>query len=130
MVVDTLGLLLTVVVHSAAIQDPRGAETVFERLNQFVWPRLQKIWADGIYTQALLKWVKDCFGWTLEIVERDPQVTGFQVQPKRWVIERTFAWLGRHRRLSKDYEFLPQTSECWIYIAMTGLMTRRLAINP
>jgi putative transposase len=126
-----MGNLLTVVVHSAGVQDYHGARDVLTRLNQYKWPRLRKLWADAIYKgdKQLRRWIKREFKWDLEVVERDPQVKGFQVLPKRWVVERTFAWLGRNRRLSKDYEFCPAHSESWIYAAMTFLMTRRLAIT-
>lgn len=126
-----MGNLLTVVVHSAHVQDYHGARQVFQRLGALTWARLQKIWADAIYKgdKDLHAWVEAQFGWDLEVVEREPGVKGFQVLPKRWVVERTFAWLGRNRRLSKDYELLPETSETWLYIAMTNLMTRRLALN-
>ena len=131
MVVDTMGNLLTVVVHAANVQDYHGARQVFQRLGARPWERLQKIWADAIYKgdTYLHDWVQEQFGWELEVVEREPGVKGFQVLPKRWVVERTFAWFGRNRRLSKDYELLPETSETWIYIAMTNLMVRRLALS-
>ena len=75
----------------------------------------------------LVDWVRDTCGWVLEIVKRSDDVTGFQVLPKRWIVERTFAWLGRYRRLSKDYEALPASEEAWIYLATTNLLLRRLA---
>lgn len=127
-----MGNLLTVVVHAANVQDYHGARQVFQRLGMVTWERLQKIWADTIYKgdKDLHTWVKEQFGWDLEVVERQPGVKGFQVLPKRWVVERTFAWLGRNRRLSKDYELLAEISETWLYIAMSNLMTRRLALNP
>jgi putative transposase len=127
-----MGNLLTVVVHAANRQDYHAARDVLTRLHQQSCPRLRKILADAIYKgdKHLRRWVKHEFRWELEVVERDPQVKGFQVLPKRWVVERTFAWLGRNRRLSKDYEFLPARSETWIYAAMSFLMTRRLALNP
>lgn len=127
-----MGNLLTVLVHSASVQDYHGARDVFTRLSQQRWPRLVKIWADAIYKgdKHLKRWVQDNFQWDLEVVERDPLLTGFQVLPKRWVVERTFAWLGRNRRLSKDYEFCPTHSEAWVYAAMSFLMARRLSINP
>jgi len=71
-------------------------------------------------------WALTVYGWALEIVKRPDDATGFRVLPRRWVVERTFGWLGRCRRLSKDYEALPETSEAWIYLAMTHLMLRRL----
>ena len=74
-----------------------------------------------------MQWAREVGGWTLELVRRPARQHTFQVLPRRWVVERTFAWLGRHRRLSKDYESLPETTEAWVYTAMTGLMLRRLA---
>ena len=123
--VDTIGLLLAVVVHAADLQDRDGAKLVLHKLKGR-FPRLRLIWADGGYAGQLVEWVHQLGGWLLEIVKR-PQESRFVVLPRRWVVERTFAWLGRHRRLSKDYEALPETSEAFIYIAMTQLMLRRLA---
>ena len=124
-VVDTIGLLLAVVVHSADIQDRDGAKLVIKKLiGRF--PRLQLIWADAGYTGQLVDWVKELTGWVMEIVKRPKDSHEFVVLPRRWVVERTFAWLGRSRRLSKDYEALPDTTEAWIYIAMIHLMLRRL----
>ena len=91
--------------------------------------RLTLIWAEGGYAGKLIAWVKDIGGWRLEIVKRSDDITGFKVVPKRWIVERTFAWLYRYRRLSKDYEYLVSSSENMIYIAMIQLMLRRLAIN-
>jgi transposase len=129
LVVDVCGHVLTVVVHEANIQDYHGARPTLTRLAQRQWERLKTLLADAIYKgdKGLRAWVKAQFGWELEIVERAPGQKGFQVLPKRWVIERTFAWLGRNRRLNKDYELRPETSEAWIYVAMTALLTRRLA---
>jgi putative transposase len=124
--VDTLGLLLMVVVHMASIQDRDGAKSVLTKIKG-KFSRLQLIWADGGYAGGLVDWVKATCGWVLEIVKRNDDVTGFQVLPHRWVVERTFGWLGRYRRLSKDYEGLPETSEAMVYAAMTHLMVRRLA---
>ncbi len=124
--VDTLGLLLMVVVHSAGLQDPAGARLVLGPMAAR-FPRLSLIWADDIYKGPLVRWVWCCFGWVLKIVKRTDAGKGFQVLPHRWVVERTFAWLGRYRRLSKDYEGLPQSSETWIYMAMSFLMLKRLA---
>ena len=114
------------VVHPADIQDRQGARLALVRLvGRF--PRLRMIWADGAYAGKLIPWVRKVCGWDLELVRRPPDQDTFEVLPHRWVVERTFAWLGRYRRLSKDYEELPQTTEAWIYVAMTGLMLRRLA---
>ena len=128
-VVDTLGLMLAVAVHPANIQDRDGAKLVLERLlGQY--PRLKVIWADGAYGGKLVQWAKEVGGWNLELVRRPRQQHTFQVLPRRWVVERTFGWLNLQRRLSKDYEGLPETTEAWIYAAMTGLMLRRLARAP
>lgn len=129
-VVDTLGLLLAVVVTGANVQDAAGARLVLAKLLSRQcggWGRLRLVWADGGYRGSLIEWVKALFGWTLAIVnKRDGQI-GFQVLPRRWVVERTFAWLTRHRRLARDYERLPETSEAFIYVAMIRLMVKRLA---
>ena len=126
MVVDTIGLVLAVVVHSAAIQDRDGAKLVIAKLSG-LFPRLRLIWADGGYAGKLIEWVAEVGQWVLEIVKRNDDVKGFVVLPRRWVVERTFGWLGRYRRLSKDYEQLPESSENMIYIAMTNLMLHRLS---
>lgn len=124
--VDTLGLLLLVVVHSAAVQDRDGAKLVLAKLRGG-FPRLRLLWADGGYAGRLVDWVRTACGWALEIVKRAEGATGFHLLPKRWIVERTFAWLDRYRRLSKDYEYLPATSEALIYVAMIHLMLVRLA---
>ena len=124
-VVDTLGLILAVVVHAANIQDRDGAKLVLGKLlGRF--PRLCLIWADGGYRGKLIEWTASFGQWVLEIVKRNDDVKGFAVLPRRWVVERTLGWLGRYRRLSKDYEELVETSESMIYLAMTNLMIRRL----
>ena len=121
-----MGLVLAVVVHTADVQDRDGARLALLRLvGRF--PRLERIWADGAYAGKLVLWARNVGGWTLELVRRPANQNTFEVIPRRWVVERTFAWLGRYRRLSKDYEELPQTTEAWVYAAMTGLMLRRLA---
>ena len=123
-----MGLVMAVVVHSADVQDRDGARLALTSLvGRF--PRLELIWADGAYAGKLVPWARKVGGWTLELVRRPPRHNTFEVLPRRWVVERTFAWLGRYRRLSKDYEELPQTTEAWIYAAMTGLMLRRLAYS-
>jgi putative transposase len=126
LLVDTLGLLLVVVVHAANIQDRDGAQLLFEKAKG-CFPRLQRIWADGGYAGKLIEWLHRLYGCVLEIVKRNDDLTGFHVLPRRWVVERTFGWLGRYRRLSKDYEYLLDTSETMIQIAMIQLMLRRLA---
>jgi putative transposase len=132
--VDTLGLVVLVVVTAASVQDRDGAmqilQPLFDRIKHSKysrWCRLKLIWADGGYRGELVDWVKRKLGWTLEIVKKLGDQVGFQVLPKRWIVERTFAWLTRSRRLSKDYERLPQTSEAFIYVVMTRLMLKRLA---
>jgi putative transposase len=123
--VDTLGLLLVVVAHAADIQDRDGAKLVFSKA-QPLFPTLALIWADGGYNGQLLTWVAVTCTWVLTIVKRNADLKGFHVLPKRWVVERTFAWLGRYRALTKDYERLPQTTEAIVYAAMVHRMLRRL----
>jgi putative transposase len=124
--VDTLGLLLIVVVHAACIQDRDGAKLVLERAKG-KFPRLALIWADGAYGGKLVEWVKTICSWVLEIVKRTDDVKGFKVLPRRWVVERTFGWLNRYRRLAKDYERTPESSETMVQIAMIRIMLTRLA---
>lgn len=123
--VDTLGLILAVVVHEASIQDRDGAKTVLEQF-QTGFTRLKLIWADGGYAGKLVDWTRTHLHRTLEIVRRNDDVKGFAVLPKRWIVERTFGWLGRYRRLSKDYEMLTENSEAMIHIAMINLMSKRM----
>jgi putative transposase len=127
--VDTLGLLMKVVVTAGNVQDRDGARRLFKNLaeDKAVIKRLELIWADGSYRGALITWIEQLFGWKLEIVEKPKDQNGFQALPKRWIVERTFAWLVRQRRLARDYERLPETSESFIYVAMVRLMRRRLA---
>jgi putative transposase len=129
-VVDTLGLLLIVVVHSAGIQDGAGGyqtlQKLFERIKRSVynrWCRLKLIWADGAYAH-IVKSVRKQFGWNLEIVRRPEGVKGFQILPRRWVVERTFGWLGRYRRLSRDFEHTASSSEAMTYIASIRRMLK------
>jgi putative transposase len=123
--VDTLGLLLVVVVTVASLQDRDGARLVFRRLGG-VGKKLRLIWVDGAYRGQLLAWVVAHCQFLLRPVLRTDAQKGFVVLPKRWIVERTWAWLNQYRRLSKDYEVLPSSSEAMIYIAMTRLMLRRL----
>jgi putative transposase len=126
--VDTLGLIVLVLVTAADLQDRDGAKRLLRELyQQPYWQRLRLIWADGGYRGALVSWVQRLFGWHLEIVATPKGATTFQAQPKRWIVERTLAWLNRQRRLSKDYERLPETSEALMYVAMIRLMVKRLA---
>jgi len=125
-VVDTLGLLLGQFVHSGGVADSVAAKRVIPTLlGRF--PLLQKILADGRYGGGLIGWVKLIFKWTLEVVSKPKDQKGFQVIPKRWIVERTFAWFGKYRRLSKDYEANPRMSEAMLLGAMIRLMLRRLA---
>jgi putative transposase len=128
-VVDTLGLIIAIVVHAASLQDRDGAKLVLAKLNEKrkgrrLFPRLKLIWADGAYAGQLIDWAQHLGRWTLEIVKRTD--AGFAVLPKRWIVERTFAWLGKYRRLSKDYETLTESSESMIRVAMINLMIHRL----
>ena len=123
--VDTVGLLLIVIVHTANIQDRDGAKLVLEQVKG-TFSRLELIWADAGYSGKLVDWVNSVCGWTLDIIKRNDDVKGFQILPRRWVVERTFGWLGRYRRLSKDYEGLTEFSQAFVYAAMVHIMIRRL----
>lgn len=125
MVVDTLGLILALTVHAANVQDRNGAKQVLQKLAEG-FPRLQWIWADGGYTGKLVDWVQGTLSCVLQIVKR-PNVSNFVVLPKRWIVERTFGWLNRYRRLSKDYEQNPASSEAMVHLAMINLMLHRLS---
>ncbi len=141
LLVDPLGLLLKVVVHPANLQDREGARLVLAGVGR-QFPRLGHLWADQAYTGQLLDWIAAELGWTVEIVQRSPR-RGFQVTPdgqlqrvtlpatfeplpRRWVVERSLAWIGRHRRMSKDYEHLPSTSEALVYLTSIRLLLGRL----
>lgn len=130
-VVDTLGLLLAVVVTSASMDDATAAPQVLTQLAHREHPRLQVVWADSKYhNHGLNEWLArrtKTLTWRLEIVRRPQETRGFVLLPRRWVVERTFAWLGRHRRLSKDYEHRTDSSECKIRIAAIHFMLRRLS---
>jgi len=118
-------MILTVVVHSAGIQDRDGARRVLKQLDGR-FTRLKVIWADGGYAGQLIDWAKRACGRVIEVVKKTAP-NRFVVLPKRWIVERTFAWLGKYRRLSKDYEDLPESSEAMIHIAMINLMLHRLS---
>ena len=142
LLVDTQGLIIRALVHPAALADRDGAKLLLAPLKGQL-PRLQHIWADSAYAGTCAEWVQTTLGWTLEIVKHwwtgvrwvwvgpgqaPPTIpSGFHVLPRRWVVERTFAWLLLFRRLSRDYEELPATSEALIYLAMSRLMVKRLA---
>jgi len=133
LIVDTLGLVLLVVVHSASIQDGAGGYQTLQKLFELIkgsvhnrWCRLKLIWADGAYA-SIAAVVRQQFGWVLEIVKRSDDMKGFQVLPRRWVVERTFGWLGRYRRLSRDFEHTVSSSESMIYIASVRRMLKMVA---
>lgn len=126
--VDTMGNLLRVVVHSAGIQDRDGADYVFDDIKD-EYPSLVKVWADQGYTGDLGEDILARYGIFLEIVEKSPDQKGFVVLPRRWVVERTLAWLTRYRRLSKDYENRYEYSESWVYLASISRMLRKLYPN-
>ena len=122
-VVDTLELLLCVIVHVASIQDRDGARLVLEKLKSS-FPALKVVFADGGYAGKLVQWVEQLKAFVLRIIKRTDK--GFKILPKRWIVERTFGWFGKYRRLSKDYERLTENSETVIKLAMINLMLRRL----
>lgn len=129
-VVDTLGLLLAVTVTIASVDDAKAARPVMKQLSQARQPRLQILWADSKYhNHALRGWIKrqKNVQWELEVVRRPKGAKGFVLLPKRWVVERTFGWFGRWRRLSRDYEHRTESSEAMLYVASIGRMLRRLA---
>lgn len=109
----------------ANVQDRDGAHQLLRPLFERM-PRVERVWADAGYSGQLVDWVRDEAGWVLEIVAKPPNATTFVVLPKRWIVERTFAWLGKCRRLSKDYEHAIASSEALIRLALIGLMLRRL----
>jgi putative transposase len=138
LLVDTEGLVIGVAVHQANIADRDGAKLLLEKVSDRL-PRMEKVWADRGYNGKMGEWIKEYLGWTLEIVkpprrwvrvpadEEPPPWVGFTVLPRRWVIERTIAWIMRNRRMNRDYEFLAQTTQALVYVAMIRLMLRRLA---
>jgi putative transposase len=135
--VDTLGLVLLVHMHAADLQDRFGAQALVTRTAASDLPRLELVWGDGAYAGAFARWLGAERGWHLEVprhrgrhlwrygLEEKPR--GFQVLARRWVVERTFAWLSRSRRLARDYERLPETGVAMVHAAMTRLMLRRVA---
>ena len=143
--VDTLGLLLKVVVHVANLQDRAGVPLLLEPVKG-VFPRMQKVWVDSGYTGTGAEWITTTMGWEVEVVKHPPRPRGiwvvpgqevdwsllerpkgFRHLPRRWVVERTIAWMGRYRRMSKDYEFLPTSSEAMVYLTMVRVLLARLA---
>lgn len=126
-VTDTNGLLLAVHVHPANVQDVHGAVPLLKRLRER-FPKLKRVFADRVYRgQQLVNALSECGPWNIEIVERPQGVKGFQLLPRRWVVERTFAWFGRCRRLARDFEASPLTEVAWLLVAHLRLLTRRLA---
>jgi len=129
LLVDSLGLILLVVVHPANIQDRDGAKLLLQMLtDRFGWLKL--IWADGGYAGKLVQWVHQLQRkrrLRLDIVRRCDDAKGFKILPKRWIVERTFGWLSKYRRMSKDYETTVESATAMIHIAMTRLMLKRLA---
>jgi putative transposase len=134
-IVDTLGLLLMVLVHSASLQDgPGGYQTMqklFDKIKHSLhnhrWCRLKLIWADGAYAH-IVEAVRKQLGWTLDIVRRSDKAKGFEILPHRWIVERTFGWLGRYRRLSRDFEHTVLSSESVVYIASVRRMLKLATI--
>ena len=126
-VTDTEGLVLAVLVHPANIQDVHGAVPLLRSLRQ-LHPELSHIFADRVYRgRQLLNALEDCGPWSIEIVQRPEGTKGFQLLPRRWVVERTFAWFGRCRRLAKDFEATVESATAWVLLANLRLLTRRLA---
>jgi transposase len=128
-VVDTIGLLLIVMVTAASVQDRAGGESILERLHRAL-RSVRHIFADGGYSGELVTLAKRSWKLVVEIVKKPADQVGFAVLPRRWVVERTFSWLMRWRRLARDYERLPETHEALVQVAMIGLMLNRLAPPP
>ncbi len=128
-VVDTIGLLLVVMVTAASVQDRAGGESILERLRGAL-RSVVHVFADGGYQGSLVELAKRSWGIAVEIVKKPAEQIGFAVLPRRWVVERTFSWLVRWRRLVRDYERLPETHEAMVHWAMIGLMLNRLAPPP
>ena len=141
LLVDTGGLVLEAKVHAADLPDREGARLVLDERTRETFPRLRHLWADAGYRGAALReWIAERLGFSLEIVQRrsrwvwvpkdvepEPIPAGFEVTRRRWVVERTFAWISCNRRMSHDYEFLAETTRALIYLCMIRLMLKRLA---
>jgi transposase len=125
-VVDSLGLLLSVIVTAASVQDRDGACRLLALLRER-FSTITLIWADGGYAGRLVSWAHQVLALTLTIIKRSDDTTGFTVLPRRWVVERTFGWLLRYRRLTRDYERLPEHHEAMVLWATVTIMTRKLA---
>jgi putative transposase len=126
LIVDVLGLVLAVLVLAANIQDRDGGWMVLSALHRTV-PSIKKVWADGAYAGEFVRRAHDELNIDVEIVKTPPNTHEFKVLPRRWVVERTFGWWNRDRRLSKDYERLPSTTEAFVQVTMSRLMARRLS---
>ena len=126
---DTGGLLLTVLVTAASVQDRDAAKPLLWNLRR-AFPSITLAWADGGYTGRLVTWAKAAINLTLEIVKQPDDLHAFTVLPRRWVVERTLSWITRHRRTVRDYERLPARHETYVYWSMIIVMTRRLARPP
>jgi putative transposase len=128
LLVDVLGLILGVVITPASCPEREGGKAVLEKVAGW-FARLRKIWVDGGYTgEDFAEWVKKYYPKAdVEVVKRSDDVTGFEVLPRRWIVERTFGWLMRHRRLVRDYERTESSAEAWIMLALIRLQLRRLA---
>jgi transposase len=127
--VDTIGLLLTVLVTAASVQDRDAARPLLWNLRK-AFPSVRLAWADGGYAGKLVSWAKTALKLTVQIVRRPDDLHTFKVLPRRWVVERTLAWITRHRRTVRDYERLPAHHETYLYWSMIIVMTRRLARKP
>jgi len=125
-VVDTLGLLLTVLVTAACVTDREAGQTLLARLRERHW-RITLVWADGGYSGRLVDFARDILRLALTVIKRRDDTAGFVVLPKRWLVERTFAWLMRSRRLARDYEARPDSAEAMIRWSMSMVLSRRLA---
>ncbi len=126
LICDTIGLLLAIHVSAAAVTDRQAAADMLPALRER-FPTITKLWADGGYTGLLITWALAVLHLVVTVIKRSDDISGFRVLPRRWVVERSFGWLMRSRRLARDYERRPDTCEAMIRWSMTMLMTRRLA---
>lgn len=142
LLVDTLGLVLKVKVHAADIADREGVRLLLQPLKG-IFTRLRHLWTDMGYREQVLDWIRSYLGWRVEVVKKprrrggvypidveSPTMPAFTVLPRRWVVERSFAWLGRYRQMSKDNEYLTASSEALIYAARSRLLLRRFTQQP
>ena len=125
-----MGFLLAVCVHAAHISETRGIRIILLRLHHYFYAGFKKIFVDGGYKKGCIEWALLMFRWTVEVVKRSDKAKGFEVLPKRWIVERTFGWFSNYRRLNRDVEHSPKTSENNLKFVMVQIMLKRIAQAP